>query len=133
MISNKRRSTDFVNRRAKRKQAKLERSQGDEGVEEEKEEDGEEEKEIDEEEHELESFLFGRIADSALDDDEDAKSFLEGNFDNDEVEDDVSNLLSFEISTKPSGGDTVDFHVDTKGSTGQVCQFFCMLFENLIR
>jgi len=122
MISNKRRTTDFANRRAKRKQAKI-----DQRAEKEKEEEEEEENggEIDEEEHELESFLFGRITDGALDNDDAASGFLDGMNDGDEDEDEEkegeSGLLSFEISTKPNGGgpDVVDFHVDTKGSSYQ--------------
>ena len=123
MISNKRRTTDFANRRAKRKQAKIDQRAEKEKEEEEDEENG---GEIDEEEHELESFLFGRSTDGALDNDDAASGFLDGMNDGDEDEDEEkegeSGLLSFEISTKPNGGgpDVVDFHVDTKGSSYQV-------------
>jgi len=118
MISNKRRSTDFVSRRVRRKQAKVERNKAEE--EEGKEEEGDDGNEIDEEEQELESFLFGQIADSAQNDDEYANNFLEGEDEDENDVDDSTNLLSFEISRKPSGGDMIGFHIDTKGTTGQV-------------
>ena len=88
--------------------------------------------EVDAEEQELESFLFGRITDGALNDDDTTSDFLNGiNDDNDDDDDDDvvdgenddsgGGLLSFEISTKPNGaGGLVDFHLDTKGSKNQV-------------
>lgn len=120
MISNKRKNPELAKRKPRRKHAKLDRKKSLEIEEKVGEEKGVEE--VDEEEVELESFLFGRISEGVVADDEEAKMFLRGEDENeDEDEDGDGDLLSFEISRKP--GDVVDFHIDTKGSNaggGQV-------------